>query len=189
MALLTKIRGIVQMVRPELPLTVHKREQARINAELAKAGSQLANDGEKLARAKQIIDLAIELAENCAASYREGKPEVGHMWNRAFFDTIRVRDGAVPDSTYEKPFASLFGPHEGSMVEVAGIEPASPGDRLGLLRAQPAVGSRLRASRRRRARRPARFGVRRRPPGGAAAASLLGDARTRVAGGPGRTAA
>jgi len=74
-------------------------------------------------------------------------------------------------------------------VEVAGIEPASPGDRLGLLRAQPAVRSRLRASRRRRARRPARSGVRRRPPGGAAAASLLGDARTRVAGGPGRTAA
>jgi len=76
-----------------------------------------------------------------------------------------------------------------ALVEVAGIEPASPGDRLGLLRAQPAVRSRLRASRRRRARRPARFAVRRRPPGGAAAASLLGDARTRVAGEPGRTAA
>jgi len=28
-------------------------------------------------------------------------------------------------------------------VEVAGIEPASSGDRLGLLRAQPAYGSRL----------------------------------------------
>ena len=39
-----------------------KREQSRINAEVAEAGSQLATDGEKLAQAKQIIDLALDLA-------------------------------------------------------------------------------------------------------------------------------
>jgi hypothetical protein len=36
---------------------------------------------------------------------------------------------------YEEPFASLLGSHKGQIVEVAGIEPASSGDQLGLLRA------------------------------------------------------
>ncbi|MBI2237623.1 MAG: recombinase zinc beta ribbon domain-containing protein [Actinobacteria bacterium] len=100
-----------------------KREQARINAEVAEGESQLANDGEKLAQAKQIIDLALDLAKDCAASYRKARPDVRKMWNRAFFHTIRVRDGAIADFTYEEPFASLLGSHKGSMVEVGGFEP------------------------------------------------------------------
>ena len=71
-----------------IDVTTLKREQARINAEVAQAESQLANDGEKLAHAKQIIDLALDLAKDCAASYREARPEVRKMWNRAFFNTI-----------------------------------------------------------------------------------------------------
>lgn len=94
-----------------------KREQARINAEVTEAESQLANDGEKLAQAKQIIDLALDLAKDCAASYRKAKPEVRKMWNRAFFRTIHVRDSAIADFTYEEPFASLLGSHKGSMVD------------------------------------------------------------------------
>ena len=103
-----------------------KREQARINAEVAEAESQLANDGEKLAQAKQIINLALDLATDCAASYRKAKPEVRKMWNRAFFDAIDVRDGAVADFSYEEPFASLLGSHKGSMVVPTGFEPVSP---------------------------------------------------------------
>jgi site-specific DNA recombinase len=116
-----------------------KREQARINAEVAETESQLATDGDKLKQAKQVIDLALDLAKDCAASYRKARPEVRKMWNRAFFRTIRVRDGAIADFTYKEPFASLLGSHKGSMVEVRGIEPLSLGDRSGLLRAQPAV--------------------------------------------------
>lgn len=100
-----------------------KREQARINAEVAEAESQLATDGEKLAQAKQIIGLALDLAKDSAASYRKAKPEVRKMWNRAFFRTIRVRDGAIAEFAYEEPFASLLGSHKGSMVEVSGFEP------------------------------------------------------------------
>lgn len=79
-----------------------KREQARINAEVAEAESQLANDGE-LARAKQIIDLALELAEDCAASYRKASPEVRRMWNRAFFHKIRVGTARSPTSRTRSP--------------------------------------------------------------------------------------
>jgi hypothetical protein len=100
-----------------------KREQARINAEVTKAESQLANDGKKLAQAKQIIDLALDLAKDCAASYRKARPEVRKMWNRACFRTIRVRDDLIADFEYEEPFASLLGSHKGSKVDPRGFEP------------------------------------------------------------------
>ena len=100
-----------------------KREQNRINAEVAEAESQLATDGKKLRQATKIIDLALDLANNCAASYRKEKPEVRKMWNQAFFRTIRVRDGRIADSAYEEPFASVLGSHKGSMVDPRGFEP------------------------------------------------------------------
>ncbi|HSL67304.1 MAG TPA: recombinase family protein [Actinomycetota bacterium] len=109
-----------------IDVAILKREQARINSEVADAESQLANDGEKLAHAKQIIDLALDLAKDCTASYRKARPEVRKMWNRAFFDAIGVRDGAVADFRYEEPFASLLGSHKGSMVVPTGFEPVSP---------------------------------------------------------------
>jgi site-specific DNA recombinase len=102
-----------------IDVAILKREQARINAEVAGAESQLASDGEKLAQAKQIIDLALDLAKDCATSYRKAKPEVRKMWNRAFFRTIRVQDGAIADFMHEEPFASLLGSHKGSMVDLA----------------------------------------------------------------------
>jgi hypothetical protein len=70
-----------------------------------------------------MIDLALDLAEDCAAIYRIARPDVRKMWNRAFFQTIRVRDGAVVSFTYEEPFASLLGSHKGSMVDPRGLEP------------------------------------------------------------------
>jgi hypothetical protein len=79
--------------------------------------------GEKLTQAKQIIDLAVDLAKDCATSYGKAGPEVRKMWNRAFFRTINVRDGAIADFTYEEPFASLLGSHKGSMVDPRGFEP------------------------------------------------------------------
>jgi hypothetical protein len=42
------------------------------------------------------------------------------LWNRAFFRTIQVRDGAIVDFTYEEPFASLLGSHKDSMVDLTG---------------------------------------------------------------------
>jgi site-specific DNA recombinase len=92
-----------------------RREQARINAEVAEAESQLANEGEKLAQAKQIIDLALDLAKKYAASYGKARPDVRKMWNLAFFRTIRVQDGRIAPAIYEEPFASLLGPHKAQL--------------------------------------------------------------------------
>jgi site-specific DNA recombinase len=109
-----------------IDLTTLKREQARIKAEVAEAESRLANDGDKLKQAKQVVDLALHLAKDCAASYRKARPDVRKMWNRAFFCAIGVRDGTIASFTYEEPFASLLGSHKGSMVEVRGFEPLTP---------------------------------------------------------------
>jgi hypothetical protein len=62
----------------------------------------------------------LDLAKDCAASCRKARPDVRKMWNRAFFQTINVREGAIADFTYEEPFASLLGSHKGSIVDLAG---------------------------------------------------------------------
>ena len=95
-----------------------KREQARINAEVAEAEAQLSTDGEKLNQAKKIIDLALDLAKNCAASYGKAKPEVRRMWNRAFFQEIVVENGKVVRFEYEEPFATLLGSHKVQIVDL-----------------------------------------------------------------------
>jgi DNA invertase Pin-like site-specific DNA recombinase len=110
-----------------------KREQARINAEVAEAESQLATDGEKLRQATKVIDLALDLAKNCAASYRKARPEVRKMWNQAFFRTIRVKNGRIERFDYEEPFASLLGSHKGSMVDPRGRYPNRLGQLIRLL--------------------------------------------------------
>jgi hypothetical protein len=78
---------------------------------VSEAETQLAKDGEKLAQAKEIIDLALDLANDPAASYRRAKPGVRRMQNRTSFRTIRVRNGAIVDFVYEEPSASLLGSH------------------------------------------------------------------------------
>ena len=74
---------------------------------------------------------------------------------------------------YAEPFASFLGSYEGSTVEVGGFEPPSPGDRLGLLRAQPADGSRLEAPTGGDPLGQPGFDVPQRPPGGTVEVSLL----------------
>jgi hypothetical protein len=100
-----------------------KREQSRIHAEVAEAEAGLTIDGERLKQAKQIIDLALGLAKNCAASYRKARPEVRKMWNQAFFRKVLVREGRVASHEYKEPFASLLGSHNDRIVELRGVEP------------------------------------------------------------------
>ena len=51
-----------------------KREQGRINEEVAEAEEQLLLDGARLSQAKDVIELALRLAKDCAASYRKARP-------------------------------------------------------------------------------------------------------------------
>jgi hypothetical protein len=96
-----------------------KHEQARINSEVAEAESQLAIDGEKLAQAKEIIDLALAWQTTTQRATR-GRPKCPQDVEPGPPPNNRVRDGAVADVAYEEPFASLLGSHNGSMVMPGG---------------------------------------------------------------------
>jgi hypothetical protein len=98
-----------------------KRKQSWINAEVAQPESQLAIDGEQLAQTKEIIDLALDLADNCSASYARAGSNVRRMCTepssrRSVFRTVRS-----PASRSRSPFASLLGSHRGSMVNPRGL--------------------------------------------------------------------
>ncbi len=117
-----------------VPTAFRRRLDRVLRTEVAEAESQLATDGEKLKQAKQNIDVAFDLAKNCAASYGKAKPDVRKMWNRAFFDNIRVRNCTIDAFTYEEPFVSLLGSHKGSMVDLRGHYSNSVEDLQALLR-------------------------------------------------------
>jgi hypothetical protein len=101
-----------------IDVAVLKREQGRINEEIAQAEEQLALDGARLSQAKDVIDLALRLARDCAASYQKASPDVRKMWNRAFFKEMLVRDGKIVRVLHKEPFATLLGSHKGSLVEL-----------------------------------------------------------------------
>ena len=80
-----------------------KREQARINAEVQDAEAQLATDGEKLNQAKEVIDLALELAKNCGASYRRARPDVRKIGTAHSSETSSSRTARSLDSSTRSP--------------------------------------------------------------------------------------
>ena len=101
---------------------------------------------------------------------------VRRRFNAALLEAVFVKDRAIVRAEFSEVFAPLFSRPSSNktlLVEVGGVEPPSPGDLSGLLRAQPVGRSRLEA--------PTGGGplgqpgcdVRRRPPGGAVAVSLL----------------
>jgi len=62
----------------------------------------------------------------CAASYRKARPDVRKMSNRRSSDRSAFGTARSPTSRTRKPFASLLGSHNGSIVETSGLEPPTP---------------------------------------------------------------
>ena len=102
-------------------------------------------------------------------------PDCGH-WYDSRYGTRDLEGSGKAASVEEEVFAPLFSRPSSNKtlkVEVGGIEPPSPGDRSGLLRAQPVGRSRLEAPTGGGPLGQPGFDVRLRPPGGAVAVSLL----------------
>ena len=97
---------------------------------------------------QDVLRTAIRLAGNCYAAYMKARPSVRRRFNAAVLDAVYVEDRRISRAEFSEVFAPLF-PRPSSnkelKVEVGGIEPPSPGDRSGLLRAQPVEESRLEA--------------------------------------------
>jgi len=97
---------------------------------------------------------------------------VRRRFNDAVLEAVYIRDRKIGRTEFSEVFAPLFSRPSSNKrlkVEVGGIEPPCLGDRSGLLRAQPAVRSRLGAPTGGGPFGQPGCGVRRRPPGGAAA--------------------
>ena len=155
-----------------VPLDLLKERQDRITAELANAGAALANTEVHWETMEANLKAALGLATRFGEAYRKAKPTVRRHFNQAVFEWVKIDvDGEVTRVELAQPFKSLLdkdlpsrlaqemknpgylkrsrGSNMDLLVEVAGIEPASSSVSTGLLRAQPAVSSRVLNHRRR----------------------------------------
>jgi hypothetical protein len=133
-----------RILRASLPLpsTFGSSRASRPDQRRGNAGRGTARDRrERLKQANQILYLATSRRTASRATGRRSSKSAGCETNH-FRDDPRPRQR---DRKLRVQAPSRLGSHEGSMVEVGGIEPPSPGDRSGLLRAQPAedLASRL----------------------------------------------
>jgi hypothetical protein len=118
-----------------------KTEQDRIGRDIAAAKDTLADLDADLTEWQEILSLAGRFATRCADAYRKADDPTRKLFNSAVFDRVEVKDGCIATVSYQPPFDDLFKGEQfeyETLVEVAGIEPASFGTKAGLLRAQPA---------------------------------------------------
>jgi site-specific DNA recombinase len=121
-----------------IPLALLKAEQDRISREDQAARSELDVTEADLSGWQDVLSMAIRLAGNCHAAYLKARPSVRRRFNEAVLEAVFVKDRKIAQAEFSEVFAPLFSRPSSNKplkVEVAGIEPASPGDRLGLLRA------------------------------------------------------
>lgn len=132
-----------------------KSEQARISREIEEANQTVALKSLEFTGIKGIIIDALELATNFRSAYRGAPDELRRKFNHTFFIRILVDQDRVVRSELTEGFAAVaaqafasryqralpepilsgVGLTKTPLVEVRGIEPLSPGDHLGLLRA------------------------------------------------------
>jgi hypothetical protein len=158
-----------------VPLELLAEEQARITEELAQAGALMANSEVHWEELERNLHRALALASRLGSTYAKVGEQVRRQMNQAIFEEILIEvGGSVVYARMAQPFAAFHdeefrrwleegaknpgpqvarGSNVDTLVEVAGIEPASSGFSIGLLRAQPVEDCRGRR-RHRRQRRP-----------------------------------
>src|SRR6266511_5830526 len=85
-----------------------KREQQRIDGDVAYSESQLERAGVKLEEARALIELCLDLLSNCHQAYRRAKPKARRRWNQAVFKAIYVEDRRISGLEYKEPFDTLL---------------------------------------------------------------------------------
>ncbi len=163
-----------------VPLELLAEEQARITDELAKAAALMANSEIHWEELQRNLHRALALASNLGSAYTKASQKVRRQMNQAIYEEILIDfDGSVTYARMAQPFAAFHdeefrtwladlaanpgsqevrGSNNDVLVEVAGVEPASPGILMGLLRAHPAVVSQAPPRHRRQSGTPADLG-------------------------------
>ena len=91
-----------------IDVTMLRREQERIGAELRTIESRRATLDANVDDWQEVMDLAIRFSSRCATAYRRGSDRTRRLLNTAVLDDVRVRDGHVVEAAHKEPFDLLF---------------------------------------------------------------------------------
>ena len=80
-----------------IPLHLLKKEQARIESEMAISENRLEILNAQLGELREVLDLALEIATQCGFGYKSASDNVRRFYNKAFFEKILVKDGKIVD--------------------------------------------------------------------------------------------
>ena len=97
-----------------IPIEMLAREQQALDAELSRIVRQLKDLTTDLGDTTRLIDIAIDLAQQCATAYRRAPDHIRRMFNHLFFERIEVfmdeNDDHQARAILAPPFEQLFNP-------------------------------------------------------------------------------
>ena len=91
-----------------IPLHLLKKEQARIESEMATSENRLEILNAQLGELREVLDLALEIATQCGFGYKTASDNVRRFYNKAFFEKIFVKDGKIVNYGYTDLFHDLM---------------------------------------------------------------------------------
>ena len=112
-----------------IDVTMLRREQERIGAELRAIDSRQETLDASLDDWREVMDLALRFSTRCATAYRRGSDRTRRLLNAAVLDEVHVRNGHVAEAAYKEPFDLLFSSPKfeyGDVVEKARDHPRPP---------------------------------------------------------------
>ena len=90
-----------------IDVTMLRREQEHIGAELRTIESRQGVLGGSLDDWQDVMDLALWFSTRCATGYRRGSDRTRKLLNAAVLDEVHVRSGHVVEATYKELFDLL----------------------------------------------------------------------------------
>jgi len=91
-----------------IDVTMLRREQERIGAELHAVESRQAVIESSLDNWQEVMNLALRFSTSCARAYRRASDRTRKLFNAAVLDQVHVRDGHLVEAGYKEPFDLLF---------------------------------------------------------------------------------
>jgi site-specific DNA recombinase len=91
-----------------IDVTMLRREQERIGADLRAIESRQAVLDASLDDWQEVMDLALRFSTRCANAYRRGGDRTRRLFNAAVLDEVHVRNGHIVEAAYKEPFDLLF---------------------------------------------------------------------------------
>ncbi len=93
-----------------IPLHLLKKEQARIEGEMATSENRLEILNAQLGELREVLDLALEIATQCGFGYKEASDNTRKFYNKAFFEKILIKDGKVVDKEFTPIYSMISCP-------------------------------------------------------------------------------